>query len=45
MNLWLWWLVIVAGIFCVVVVAAVIERKKGDWKLEGERLQWRRSSR
>jgi hypothetical protein len=28
MSGWLWWLLIFAGAFCVIVVAAVIERQK-----------------
>jgi hypothetical protein len=30
MTGWLWWLVLLAGIFSVIVVMAVIERKKRD---------------
>jgi hypothetical protein len=30
MNGALWWLLILVDIFCVIVVAAMIERKKGD---------------
>jgi hypothetical protein len=30
MNIWLWWLVILVGILCVIAVAAVIELQKGD---------------
>jgi hypothetical protein len=30
MNGALWWLLVLVGIFCVIVVVAVIERKKGD---------------
>jgi hypothetical protein len=30
MTGWLWWLLLFAGIFSVIVVMAVIERKKRD---------------
>jgi hypothetical protein len=30
MTGWLWWLLLLAGIFCVIAVAAMIERGKHD---------------
>jgi hypothetical protein len=30
MTGWLWWLLLCAGIFSVIVVGVVMERKKGD---------------
>jgi hypothetical protein len=30
MNFWVWWLLILAGIICVIAVAAMIERGKHD---------------
>jgi hypothetical protein len=30
MNIWLWWLLILAGVLCVIAMAAVIERRKHD---------------
>jgi hypothetical protein len=32
MSIWLWWLLILAGILCVIAVAAFIERQKHDGK-------------
>jgi hypothetical protein len=30
MTIWLWWLLILVGILCVIAVAAAIERHKHD---------------